>query len=153
MPRFGRIVAAARQHGGHGRVQRLARRQAAAQPRADLREIRFAGADQVGTLLQVTRILGRLAVHQARMRGSRRNNPAAPVAATSRINCLHRLGELMKADGVLDQFPRVRWRQRLVIGEEIVRLREIVFRLLVVAAMDGVVRPLEQALLAVLRRT
>ena len=56
----------------------------------------------------------------------------------------------MEAQRVLDHFPGVGRRERLVVGKEIFRLDEIVFRLLVVAAMNRVVGPLEQALFAVL---
>ena len=73
-----------------------------------------------------------------------------PVAATSRMSVLHRLGEFVKLDGVLDEFAGHLRGQRLVIGKEIVEPREIGFRLLVVAAMNRVIGALEQALFAIL---
>ena len=148
---FRRIVAAARQHGGDGRVQRLARRHAAAQARGNFREIRFAGADEVGTLLQIARIFRRLAVHEARIGGADEIIRRAGLRDFAH-EFLHRLGELVEAQRVLDHVARVRRRERLVVGKEIFRLDEIIFRLLVVAAMNRVVGPLEQALFAVLRR-
>ena len=145
----GRIVAAARQHGGDGRVQRLARRHAAAQARGNFRQIRFAGADEVGPLLEIARIFRRLAVHEARVGGADEIIRLAGLRDFAH-ELLHRLGELVEAQRVLDHVPRVRGRERLVVGKEILRLDEIVFRLLVVAAMNRVVGPLEQTLFAVL---
>ena len=63
---------------------------------------------------------------------------------------LHRLGIFDKTDGILGQRPRVRLPQRLKIGEEIARLRQVLFRLLVVAAMNGLVGPLEEPGLAIM---
>jgi len=63
---------------------------------------------------------------------------------------LHRFGELAEAQRVGHHLPGVRRRQRLVVGKEIVRLDEIVFRLLVVTTMNGVIGPLKEALLTVL---
>ena len=124
-------------------------RHAPAQARAHFRDVTFRGMHQVGTLLQVARIFGRLAVHQARMRGRDEKLRLAGLREFPDQR-LHRLGELQKPMASSIDLARVLGRERLVIGEKIARLREIGFRLLVVTAMNGVVRPLEQAVFAVL---
>ena len=63
---------------------------------------------------------------------------------------LHRLGVLAELDHVLQHLLRGLEIERFVIGEEISRAREIQLRLLVVAAMNRVVGPLEQSVLAIL---
>ena len=100
---FRRIVAAAGQHGVDGRVQRLAQRHAAAQARADFRQISFDRMDEVGTFLEVARIFGRLAVHEARVGGG---DEIIRLAGRGHFadERLHRLGELVETDRVLDQF-------------------------------------------------
>ncbi len=62
------------------------------------------------------------------------------------VNSLKVMGE---ASSLLSVFLR-QWR---VVGEEVVRQGEMFLGHFVVAAMDGVVRPLEQAAFGVLRRS
>ena len=50
---------------------------------------------------------------------------------------------------VFDFVAGLRGCQRLVVGKEIARLREVPFRLLVIATMNGVVGALEEPVLAV----
>jgi len=62
---------------------------------------------------------------------------------------LHRRGERLEAERVLDDRLGDRVRERLVVGKEMTGPREVALGALVVAAHDGVVGPLEQAQLAV----
>jgi len=61
----------------------------------------------------------------------------------------HRLGKVFEADGFIDHLPRVILIQRLEVGEEHTGLSQVVFRLLVIATNDGIVRPLEEAVFTV----
>ncbi len=65
---------------------------------------------------------------------------------------LHGRAEQFETDGVFHQFLRIRRGQRLEIGNEIVRPGQIRLSLQIEAAMDRIVRPLEQAQLAVGRQ-
>jgi hypothetical protein len=58
-------------------------------------------------------------------------------------------GIFVEADGVLDHLLRLRAGQRLVVGEEVGLAAEVQLGLLVVAAVDGLVGALEEAVFAV----
>ena len=105
------------------------------------------GRARSGPELQVARVLGGLAVDQARI--GRAGGEALLRLGGRLEQLLHRGRELVELGDAIDDLLHGLRGQRLVVGEEVVGPGEIGFGLLVQARVDGVVRPLEEALLAV----
>ena len=63
---------------------------------------------------------------------------------------LHRIGELVELHDFVDQFLHLLHGQRFEVGKERSWRCDVGFGVLIEAAVDGVVRPLEQQRLAIL---
>ena len=144
----GRVVAAAGQHGIDRGERRLLRPQSAGQTDADPGEVASARIKQIGTRLQVARILGRTAFDQTRVgiADEKRGVPGRDVALD---HFLHRTRVFVETDGVVENGLRVPDGQWLVIRKEISPVREIELRDFVIAAMNGIIRPLEEPVFAI----
>ena len=116
----------------------------ALQARRNLRQICFARIFQVGPLLQVARILGGLAIDQPRMR--RGNNVGQWDALATNPRSRSFIGPVYLSNSATcagDSRSLIE-RERLVIRQERAGAGDIRLRLLVGAAMNGVVRTLEE---------
>ena len=149
---FRGIVAASGSHHMHRRHQRFVDRLLAEQAHGQIRRCRLLRIGDVRTQLQIARVLRRLAIDHARV--CRRNEIARRCTlrrfGSAGDQTLHRLGVGGKTDDILDQILGVGPAQRLEVGNEGIRFGDIGFGLMVVTAMNRIVRTLEQSVFAVL---
>ena len=145
---IGGVVAPAGEHGVHRRVHGLGDGNLAHQTQAGLGEVALARIEQVGANLQVARILGRLAFDDARVGGG--NEKFRRTLLRGLHQGLQRGGEFLETDGILHERAGVGLGERGVVGEEIAGLGKIDLGLVIVAAMDGIVGPLEEPVFAIL---
>ncbi len=139
----GRVVAPAREDGvdGHRHVASLG--DAAVEPGAELGEVAAARVEEVGAELEVAGVLRGAAVDEAGMGGGDR--VGGILGGDERAQePLHRLGELVETDRLLDHARHEIAGERFVVGEEVPRPGEVGLGVLVVAADDRVVGPLEE---------
>ncbi len=147
---LGRVVAPAGQHRVHGVAHLLFQRQLAMKAGADLGHVATHGIHQVQPGLQVTRVLGRLAVHEARM--GRGDHVLVALVVGFLQQLAHGLGEAAEGHHVFHHLGQFLPLEGLVVGEEVARLGHVLLRLLVVAGDHGVVGALEEAVFAVLHQ-
>ena len=143
-----RIVAAAGEDGidrrEHGRVTG----QAASQPDPHIGQVAALWIQQVRPRLQVARILGRTPVDQTRI-GVGNKEVRAPLLHIARDHFLHRPGVFVVADRVLEDAAGLGHGERLVVREKVPPVGKVVLRDFVIAAMNGIVGPLEKAVFAI----
>ena len=122
--------------------------QPARQTDPDVREIASARIKQVRPGLEVARVLGRLAIDDARI-GIGDEEGGCAGLHIARNHLLHRPRVFVITNGILEDVARVPDGQWLVVGEEISAVGKIEFGDFVVTAVDGIVRTLEQTVFAV----
>ena len=146
--RVRRTAAASGEYRVHREMDAPFRRDFAVQPRADFGQVRPARVDHVRALLQIARVLRRASIDHARMR---RRDGVGDAAARDEASeqPLHRLGVFVELDHVVDDRPRLFHRQRLEVRDERAGRRQVGLGLRVEAAMDRLIRTLEQQRLAV----
>ena len=122
--------------------------QPARQTDPDVREIASARIKQVRPGLEVARVLGRLAIDDARI-GIGDEEGGGAGFHVARNHLLHRPRVLVITNGILEDLARLPDGQRLVVGEEVAAVGKIEFGHFVITAVDGIVRTLEQTVFAV----
>ena len=124
-----------------GTTKRLIGAEVARQAHAALGDVGGPGIEQVGPGLKVARVLARLAVDEARPGG-------ADDVACSRLRrlaeqLLHGRGELVELGDPIDHDAGLLARERLEIGQEVVRPGDVRLGLTIQAAMNRVIGSLE----------
>mmetsp|Transcript_12570 Transcript_12570/g.25404 ORF Transcript_12570/g.25404 Transcript_12570/m.25404 type:complete len:714 (-) Transcript_12570:1281-3422(-) len=143
-----RVVPPAGEHAVHGEVRRHARRCPAPQSGGHLRDVPGAEVAEVRPHLQVPRVRRRLAVDDAEVRGTDHVGVLGPGSRLAKA-ALHGLRELAELHGLLHKLRRLGTRERLEVRHEVAHAGHVLLALRVAAPDDGVVRPLEQAQLAI----
>ena len=105
---------------------------------------------QVRTGLEITRVLGDLAVHNAGVR--RRNEKVSLLPFLDHLldELLHGFGVFFKIQGLTSLLDRFLSGERLEVADEITRLGQVDFGLFVKTSVNGIVRTLKETVFAVM---
>mmetsp|Transcript_3513 Transcript_3513/g.8398 ORF Transcript_3513/g.8398 Transcript_3513/m.8398 type:complete len:938 (+) Transcript_3513:180-2993(+) len=141
---IGGIVAAAAQHRADRGVHRLAQRDHAREARPHGAEVEGARISDLHRVLEVAGVGRGLAVDETRVRRGHAELRGGALEECEEA-LLHGLGELLEADSVVDDRLDLLAGHRLEVGDEAARARHVLLRDLVVSAVDGLVRALEEA--------
>ena len=144
----GRIVSSPEKHCVNRDADRTFCRHCSKEPHTHFGDVTVKRLHDVGASLQVARVLARLAVNDSR--SCRTHNVTVVLLSRLQKQLLHRRGERAEVDRSLADLLDILARKRLEIHDEIIASCEVRFGLLVEAAVNGIVRTLEQPKLAVL---
>ena len=145
---FGRVEAAAHEHGADRVGEGLAGGDTAVEAGGDAGEGGGAGVEQVGTNLEVAGVFGGFAVHDTGV-GGQHDEGGLGGGDEVADEFLDRVGVGVEAEGVVEEFGGFGVGDGGVVGEEGAAGGEVAFGVFIVAADDGIVGALEEAGFAV----
>ncbi len=105
------------------------------------------GRCQVGTVLQVTRVLCWLAIDQSWIGGA--DDVAVLGCCRGEQQLFHWAGEFVELDGIANDVASLLAGERFEVTDEVARRGQVGFGLFIQSAMNGIVGTLKQAVFAV----